>query len=267
MRAVLGFVLLAGALLGAVGCASRADLDKVKREQDKMRPALADTQAAVDALRRQVDALRTDIQDRATGGGRSAGSAALADHERRLKSLEAVFVAAQQASPSPVVGEPVGVPPPQPQVDAVSVAVAGTAAASIAMRTDAALALSGPGSDAFRSALELYRQGTWDRAIAKFRESAQAAPKSDFADNAQYWVGESYFNQRDYNRAIIEFNDVLLKYPKGDRVPGALLALATAFADSGDKIDARLILQKLISDYPTSEETKVGRQKLQAVSE
>jgi hypothetical protein len=44
------------------------------------------------------------------------------------------------------------------------------------------------------------------------------------------------------------------------------LALATAFADSGDPIDARLIVQKLISDHPESEEAKIGRQKLQDLS-
>ena len=43
--------------------------------------------------------------------------------------------------------------------------------------------------------------------------------------------------------------------------------LADAFADSGDKIDARLILQKLISDHPKSEEAERGRQKLQALGE
>ena len=49
-------------------------------------------------------------------------------------------------------------------------------------------------------------------------------------------------------------------------MPTALLALATAFADSGDKIDARLLLQKLVSDHPQSEETSIGRKKLEDLS-
>ncbi|MFQ5666005.1 MAG: tetratricopeptide repeat protein, partial [Candidatus Binatia bacterium] len=87
------------------------------------------------------------------------------------------------------------------------------------------------------------------------------------ADNAQYWIGSCYYGQRDYNRAIIELNEVLLKYPRADKVPGALLMLADAFADSGDKIDARLILQKLISDHPRSAEAERGRRALQSLGE
>jgi TolA-binding protein len=58
-----------------------------------------------------------------------------------------------------------------------------------------------------------------------------------------------------------------LKYPKGDKVPAALLTMADAFADSGDKIDARLVLQKLISQYPQAEEAAQARQKLQSLGE
>ena len=92
-------------------------------------------------------------------------------------------------------------------------------------------------------------------------------PKSPLADNAQYWIGEAYFAQGDYNRSIIELNEVLLKYPQGDEVPAALLALATAFSTSGDKIDAKLVLQKLISDHPNSEEARIGRQQLQSLAD
>jgi len=98
------------------------------------------------------------------------------------------------------------------------------------------------------------------------RDFLRQNPKSDLADNAQFWLGEAYYSRGDYNRSIIELNEVLLKHSQGDQVPGALLALATAFANSGDKIDARLILQKLISDHGDSEEAKVGREQLQALT-
>ena len=99
------------------------------------------------------------------------------------------------------------------------------------------------------------------------RDFIRKNQKSELTDNAQYWIGSCYYGQRDYNRAIIELNEVLLKYPKADKVPAALLMLADAFADSGDKIDARLILQKLISDHPRTEEGERGRQKLQSLGE
>ena len=84
------------------------------------------------------------------------------------------------------------------------------------------------------------------------------------ADDAQYWIGESYFTRRDYSRAILEFNEVL-KYRKGDRAPAALLRQAEAFVEIGDKTDARLILQKLLNDYPNSRQVKDAREQLQSL--
>ncbi len=99
-----------------------------------------------------------------------------------------------------------------------------------------------------------------------FASSCAKSPKSEYADDAQYWIGEAYFANRDYNRAILEFNEVLLRYPKGDKVPAALLRQASAFAELGDKVDARLVLQKLVSEHGDSPEAEKGRQKLAELS-
>ena len=122
-------------------------------------------------------------------------------------------------------------------------------------------------SKQYEAALNQFRAANYVGSIAGFKNFTKTYPGSTLASNAQYWIGSCYYAQRDYNRAIIELNEVLLKYPKADKVPAALIMLADAFADSGDKIDARLILQKLISDYPKSEEAERGRQKLQALGQ
>jgi tol-pal system protein YbgF len=105
----------------------------------------------------------------------------------------------------------------------------------------------------------------YDRAIQQFRTFQRKYPDSSIADDAQYWIGEIYFIQKDYNRAILEFNDVL-KYRRGDRVPAALLRQAHAFLEIGDRTDARLILQKLINDHPKSEQAQEARAQLQTLS-
>ena len=84
------------------------------------------------------------------------------------------------------------------------------------------------------------------------------------ADDAQYWIGESHYVQNDYNRAILEFNDVL-SYRRGDRVAAALLRQAQAFLAIGDKTDARLILQKLVSDHPSATQTLEAQTMLQTL--
>ena len=85
----------------------------------------------------------------------------------------------------------------------------------------------------YRDGIDLLRRGDNGGAIQKLREFLRKSPKSDLADDAQYWIGEAYYANRDYNRAILEFNEVLLRYPKGDKVPAALLRQAMAFAELG----------------------------------
>jgi len=118
----------------------------------------------------------------------------------------------------------------------------------------------------FREGMDMMRRGDNQGAIQKLREFLRKAPKSDMADDAQYWIGEAYFSSKDYNRAILEFNEVLLRYPKGDKVPAALLRQALAFAELGDKVDARLVLQKLVSEHGDAPEAERGRQKLAELS-
>jgi len=249
-------VALLALLVG--GCATTADLQKVERDDREMRALLADTQVSVERLRRDVDALRDQQKDTGRGGR----SPALSDLDRRVTALDQ-RVKALEGSPPPIAITPTPIAsgeehPPEaqgPQSDA----------AQIAMRAESAQSASAPAP--YKAAMDLYRRDQCDQAVTQLRQFIRDSPTSDYADNAQYWIGECYYGKKDYNSAIIEFNEVILKFPKGDRVPSALLSLATSFADSGDKIDARLILQKLIGEYPKSEEATVGRQKLQALTE
>jgi tol-pal system protein YbgF len=135
----------------------------------------------------------------------------------------------------------------------------------VARSLEAEITMAGvPGE--YREGLGLLRGGQQREAIQRLREFLRRSPRSELADNAQYWIGEAYYGMRDYNRAILEFNEVLLRYPKGDKVPAALLRQAFAFSDLGDKVDARLVLQKLVSEHGGSPEAELGRQKLAELS-
>jgi tol-pal system protein YbgF len=262
-RSASGLLLFAGAL-AIGGCFSRADYEKVRRDQQELRAMLADTQVSVDKLSRRLDTVNSDVKDR--GGG-----AETKELERRLSRLEARIAVVEAGGAQPA--------PPDTTIQTGPVTTTTTAASPgpPAPRTEAAVIqmrredsrLAGGGvNEAYKRALDLYRQGKATEAIEQFRQFVRGAGAgSDLADDAQYWIGESYYHVQDFNRAIIELNEVLLKHAKGDRVPTALLALATAFADSGDKIDARLLLQKLVSDHPQSEETSIGRKKLEELTE
>jgi tol-pal system protein YbgF len=263
-----GTLLLLGLPLAA-GCATRADLLQVQQEMRETRALVADQQVALDGVRRRLDILRNELGD----GGRGGRGTPSAQLQQRLNTLDARVTALEdhrgtvlgtptpEAAPTPPFFGMAETPPlpeapptPRPQ-SPMEVAIA---------REESAAA----GAEAeYRDALKLIKENRCSQAVPKLRDFIRRNPKSAFADNAQYWIGACYYEQRDYSRSIIELNDLVLKYQKGDKVPAALLMMADAFADSGDKIDARLVLQKLISQYGSSPEAEQARQKLQSLSE
>ncbi|MEE9591314.1 MAG: tetratricopeptide repeat protein, partial [Thermodesulfobacteriota bacterium] len=79
---------------------------------------------------------------------------------------------------------------------------------------------------------------------------------------AQYWIGEIFYAKGDWERAILEFDDVIKKYPKGDKVPAALLKEGLSFSRLGAKKESRLLLTRVIKNYPKSNEADIAKKKL-----
>ena len=72
----------------------------------------------------------------------------------------------------------------------------------------------------------------------------------DFADNAQYWLAEVYYDQKDYPTAVREFRRVMEKYPQGNKVPDALLKLGFCHLALGSTEVARQTLEQVVRSYP-----------------
>jgi tol-pal system protein YbgF len=109
---------------------------------------------------------------------------------------------------------------------------------------------------------QAFDQGDADLARERFQELIERYPKSENADNAQFWIGEIYYREKWYEKAILEYQKVIENYPKGNKVPSALLKQGLAFSNLGDKANARLILEELIKKYPNSNEAKIAGEKL-----
>lgn len=264
--------ITAGALcaLWAAGCATRAQVDKLRREQRELRALMADQNVAIEGLRRKLDILRQEVAD-ATRGGRGGVSGHL---QQRLAELDARLTALEQARSLGGVGLPSGTPPAaQSPGESMAALPSGAPVPPRPMSPlEAALAkeeaaLAGKSVDNnFREGLALVRQNQCMHGSARLREFIKKNPNSDLADNAQYWIGACYFAQRDYAKAVNELTEVMLRYGKGDKAPAALLLLAEAFAATGETTDAKLVLQKIVSEYPRTEEAEQAKQKLQSLS-
>ena len=114
----------------------------------------------------------------------------------------------------------------------------------------------------YKSAKQAFDQGDSQTARKYFQEVIERYPKSDNADNAQFWIGEIYYREKWYEKAILEYQKVIEKYPDGNKVPAALLKQGLAFHNIGDKPNSRHILEDLIKKYPKSNEAKIAREKL-----
>jgi len=222
----------------------------------QVRRVLADTQSDLQEQRRQIQALRgqSEVLQRA-GGARNAGGGSL---EARVAALEAAVKG--RAGPEPTVEAP-ATPPPTEAAEAVT-----TPRGAVGVEL-AALQGAAPGEDEYRMALALVQQANYAEAIPRLRSYLRKHPDTPLSDNAQYWIGESYYEQRDFNNAILAFYDVTRRYPKGDKVCAAMLKQGFAFAELGDAADARIVLERLIQAHPGCEEAARARTKLAGLRE
>lgn len=121
-------------------------------------------------------------------------------------------------------------------------------------------------NDLYQSAKQAYDKGDFSTAREGFLKLLNEFPKSENADNAQFWIGETYYSEKWYEKAILEYQKVIEKYPKGNKVTASLLKQGFAFFNLGDKSNARLILSELIKKYPKSNEAKIAERKLKGIT-
>jgi len=114
----------------------------------------------------------------------------------------------------------------------------------------------------YQQAKQAFDQGDSESAREKFKELIERYPKSDSADNAQFWIGEIFYREKWYEKAILEYQKVIENYPEGNKVPASLLKQGFAFLNLGDSANSRLILQELIKKYPETNEAKIAKDKL-----
>ncbi len=120
--------------------------------------------------------------------------------------------------------------------------------------------------DVYLSAKKAYDKGDFNTARKGFKNFIKQYPKSKNADNAQFWIGETYYREKWYEKAILEYQKVIETYPKGNKVKASLLKQGFAFSNLGDKANARLILSELIKKYPKSNEAKIADRKLKGLT-
>ncbi len=117
----------------------------------------------------------------------------------------------------------------------------------------------------YKNAKQTYERKDFAAAREKFKAFLAVYPKGELSDNAQFWIGECYYSEKEYEKAIIAYDDVLKKFPKGDKVPSALLKQALCWQELGDKTFAQSLLKRVISEHPRTQQAKIAKEKLKGI--
>lgn len=115
---------------------------------------------------------------------------------------------------------------------------------------------------AYDVASNLFRRNDFAAAIDAFRGFLKDYPQSQLAANAEYWIGISYANLKDYRNALAVQEQLVTKYPQSAKAPDALLAIAAIQAEQGDTGSARNTLEDIIARFPSSEAAGKARTRL-----
>ena len=270
-------ILVALFSVGASACAQPQQIELLEREQrrirsdhanihndvESMRSSLADTRGNMQLLQREFSALKERIKETRYQVGRQIGQSS-GDGDQRVKDLEArvakltesykVQEGQLKARQEELRELQKNIRQPQTAAGAASAKTTEVSAAETeAVRSD------------YEIALRALEKKDYRLAISRFKEFLQKHPKSKLANNAQYWIGESHYALREFDQAILEFDAVRSRYPQADKVPAALLKQGFAFAELGEKVNARLILQEVVEKYAQSPEAAQAKQKLRSL--
>ncbi len=188
------------------------------------------------------------------------------DLDTRLRRLEQP----SGAGATPMGAAPAG-PAPGPAATApapgtVALPAAPPAPAAPPTMATAKPALAPAPSDAEARAYEAAqgqrRIGNYQGAITAFQAFIDQYPKSPLAPRAQYWIGDSYYNLRDFKRSIGAQQKLIATYPGSSSVPDALLNTASSQIELGDIRGARNTLDGIVTRYPTSEAAVKAKRRL-----
>ena len=234
--------------------ALRADVDKLQTRLDSLEKDVADTtrdlrknQADLGAdfgsVRDNVQTMRGQVEEmhkEFSGVGKGQNlKTRLDDMAFRIGYLENFLGIARKESTNGAKVEGVGV---------------GAAEATAEPKNDV--------EAAYNACYRLFKEGQYVKAREEFVKFLKQYPKTAFSDNAQFWIGETWYVEDKFERAIVEYQKVVKDYPNGDKVPYALLKQGMAFQKLGDKASARIVYNQVIKKYPQTNQARVAKAKL-----
>ena len=224
-----------------VGCATVAEQRKLARRVDELQrggvQAGGNERARVADLAARLDSVEAELQ-------RLSGRLEVAEH-RSQEALEQARLARSAAgSALPPATTDAGSAAPVPEGG-------GEGATADEVR-------------AYRTAWAAWSRGEAEVCIDRFREFLQTYASSTYGENASYWMADCYFKRGDFKTAILRFDDVVVRYPAGERAPDALYRTGEALLRLGPGYGkaAGKAFERVIEEYPSSQRVEEAKKQL-----
>jgi len=186
------------------------DLEKLKSQIMELRGAQEVTAHKVESIERRMAGLKDDLS------ARNAEATTQRDAEQRRREEEAAKLREASKSKDPL---------------------------SAIKRPEKPEAF-------YKLAYSLLESGQTEAARTLFKEFLAKWPAGGYTDNAMYWVGESYYSEKQYREAALTFQQVREKFPKGDKSPDALLKLGLCFFNLELYSESLPFLKEFVQSYP-----------------
>lgn len=75
-------------------------------------------------------------------------------------------------------------------------------------------------------------------------------------------MGECLFNQKEYDKAIMQYQKIISQHSNHAKAPSAMLKQGMAFEKLADRDTAKVIYKKLLKKHGTSPEASAAQEKL-----
>ncbi len=119
----------------------------------------------------------------------------------------------------------------------------------------------------YERVLGFFRDGDLEGARQGFTGFLDEYPNSTLAPNARFWLGESYFGKKEFQRAIDAYDKVEIDYPGSEKVPAAILKKGYAYLALKDKRRASSAFKQVVTLYPKTVEAGKASDKLAQLKE
>ncbi|MBP2844799.1 cell division protein CpoB [Dickeya oryzae] len=213
----------------------------------QLQQQLADTQRDIDGLRGQIQENQYQLnqvverqkqiyQQIDSLGSQSGGQAS-----------SGASSAANAAASAPAVAS-----------DAGAASNTGTSSAAPAMTGDA-------NTDYNAAASLVLEKKQYDQAIAAFQNFVKRYPDSTYQPNANYWLGQLFYNKGKKDDSAYYFANVVKNYPKSPKAPEAMFKVGLIMQEKGQTDKAKAVYQQVIKSYPNTDGAKQAQKRLDSL--